>query len=356
MDRRRLLRAAATAAGSFVLLVFLLLQLLDRGFLLAVSANLLVPVDWLLGAWLLFPPAVSWLFVGGMLGGAAYFAIVESHRVGKERLGRALLAMTLLFALSSAAGWHAFVYFHGPTLFWWQPDADLKPGQTRKFAEMEFVWIPAGRFTMGGADGASGDQGHRVDISRGFWMGKSEVTQAQWTAVMGDNPAQFSRNGGNKPVENVWPPDCREFLLRLNKSSQGQFRLPTDSEWEYACLAGSPGPYAFGAEKSLLDEYGWHAGNSGGTTHPVGSKTANAWGLHDMHGNVAEWCQADQRPYSSGPLAEGNDPAGAANMVLRGGNWTSSPEECQSHVRDFLVERALVPKGSTGMRLVCDSR
>ena len=157
-----------------------------------------------------------------------------------------------------------------------------------------------------------------IDIpGKNFKMGKYEVTQAQWQAVMGENPSRFK--GVDHPVELVSWDDCKKFLEKLNsmpevKASGLTFRLPTEKEWEYACRAGSTGDYcklADGTEitESTLGEVAWYDDNSGEKTHPVGQKKPNAFGLYDMHGNVWEWCEDLYR-------------AGGSRRVGRGGGWT----------------------------------
>jgi formylglycine-generating enzyme required for sulfatase activity len=187
-----------------------------------------------------------------------------------------------------------------------------------------FALIPAGRFTMGSAssevDRSSDESQVEVSLSQPFWLAKTEVTQAQWEAVMGSNPSEFK--GPNLPVENVSWEDAQAYLTKLNEKGVlpdgWKFALPTEAQWEYACRAGEKGPYSGGT----LDEVGWYGDNSGTQTHEVGQKKPNAWGLHDMHGNVWEWC-AD---WYEDTLKGGSDPAGPSSgvdRVLRGGSWFS---------------------------------
>ena len=158
---------------------------------------------------------------------------------------------------------------------------------------------------------------------KNFKMGKYEVTQAQWQAVMGDNPSHFK--DADNPVEKVSWNDCKKFLEKLNsmpevKASGLTFRLPTEKEWEYACRAGSTGDYcklADGTEitESTLGEVAWYVDNSGRKTHPVGQKKPNAFGLYDMHGNVWEWCEDLYQ-------------AGNSSRVRRGGSWSNLSGLC----------------------------
>ena len=197
-----------------------------------------------------------------------------------------------------------------------------------------FALIPAGRFTMGSAssevDRSSDERQVEVSLSQPFWLAKTEVTQAQWEAVMGSNPSRFK--GPNLPVENVSWEDAQAYLTKLNEKGVlpdgWKFALPTEAQWEYACRAGEKGPYSGGT----LDEVGWYGDNSGNQTHEVGQKKPNAWGLHDMHGNVWEWC-AD---WYEDTLKGGADPAGPSSDVLRvcrGGSWIIDASGCRAAPR-----------------------
>jgi formylglycine-generating enzyme required for sulfatase activity len=161
--------------------------------------------------------------------------------------------------------------------------------------KLELVLIPAGSFMMGDENGYNNEKlVHKVNITKPFYLGKYEVTQEQWEAVMGNNPCHFK--GPKNPVEQVSWNDCQKFLEKLNeKVGGGRFSLPTEAQWEYACRAGSTTKYCFGNDKSGLGEYAWYdesegdkTRSAGDQTHPVGRKKPNAWGLYDMHGNVGE--------------------------------------------------------------------
>ncbi|NLX26680.1 MAG: SUMF1/EgtB/PvdO family nonheme iron enzyme [Lentisphaerae bacterium] len=202
---------------------------------------------------------------------------------------------------------------------------------------MEFMPIAAGSFMMGSENGYDDEKPvHRVTLTKLFWMAKTEVTQAQWRQVMGSNPSCFK--GDTLPVEHVRWNDAMEFCRKLTEIEQRagrlpagfEYTLPTEAQWEYACRAGTTGDYA-----GTLDAMAWYDSNSGGKTHPVGTKQANAWGLHDMHGNVWEWCSDWYGDYSSGNVV---DPQGASSgslRVQRGGSWYYDASYCRSANRDF---------------------
>ena len=187
---------------------------------------------------------------------------------------------------------------------------------------IEFVALEPGEFLMGcrSQDADCGDDerpAHPVRLSTGFEIGKYEITQAQWTAVMGTNPSHF--RGPALPVENVSWNEARRFIAKLNRAGDPYlYRLPTEAEWEYAARAGSSGP-----PLGTLDDIAWHGANSAQRTHEVGTKRPNAWGLHDMLGNVWEWCSdrygADY--YRTSPDSDPRGPSQGALRVMRGGSW-----------------------------------
>ena len=194
---------------------------------------------------------------------------------------------------------------------------------------MEFELLPKGSFSMGSTSSeADPDEQpvRRVTISQPFYMGKHEVTQGQWKAVMGadSNPSR-SRICDTCPVDYVSWNEALEFVQRLNDAlGTTVYRLPTEAEWEYAARAGEKAEWY-----APLDEIAWHEGNSGGTTQPVGEKRANAFGLHDMLGNVWEWVQDWHGSYEAGPETDPTGPATGSERTRRGGSWYSAAEACR---------------------------
>jgi formylglycine-generating enzyme required for sulfatase activity len=150
-------------------------------------------------------------------------------------------------------------------------------------------------------------------------MGVTEVTQAQYEAVMGTNPSYFK--GQTNPVENAFWEDATEFCKKLSEKTRQTVRLPTEAEWEYACRAGTQTAFSFGDDPSALGDYAWHAGNSGERSHPVGQKKPNAWGLYDMHGNIWEWCADRYGKYPKGFATDPSGPTTGDTRVSRGGSW-----------------------------------
>ncbi len=218
------------------------------------------------------------------------------------------------------------------------PRARPRPGSnlTVELADgvtMRLAWIEPGSFLMGSDDeGHLADEAprHRVRIERGYWLGVVPVTQEQYEAVTGYNPSRCTGDP-RRPVERVSVDDCLRFCRLLSADLGCEVRLPTEAEWEYACRAGSTSAYPCG-DTDRLSEHAWFAANSGGTTQPVGKKKANPWGLHDMMGNVAEWCLDGYGPYSAEDVS---DPCGgpAATQVLRGGSWRLPAWACRSTCR-----------------------
>jgi formylglycine-generating enzyme required for sulfatase activity len=202
-------------------------------------------------------------------------------------------------------------------------------------APTNLVFIPPGTFRMGSPTNEvdrldwEGPQ-TAVTISRGFWMGKYEVTQGEYLAVTGSNPSYFTGDT-NLPVEQVsWfyaTAYCNALTQRERAAGRigtnSVYRLPTEAEWEYACRAWTSTRFSYGDDPGYtnLTDYAWYDVNSGGTTHPVGQKLPNPWGLYDMHGNVWEWCQDWLDTYPGGIAVDPQGPATGSFRVIRGGDW-----------------------------------
>ncbi|MDR2612268.1 MAG: formylglycine-generating enzyme family protein [Deltaproteobacteria bacterium] len=212
---------------------------------------------------------------------------------------------------------------------------------------MEFLLIPAGSYVMGATfqrreRPMPGERvRHLVRITRPFFLGRYEVTQAQWERVTGSNPS-LSR-GPDLPVENVTWHGVQAFLARLNAwEGTARYRLPTEAEWEMAARAGGrPRIYFFGDDPEPLGEYAWYEGNAGDRTHPVGLKKPNPFGLHDIYGNVSEWVQ-DRYGESYYETAPASDPAGPDTgdfRVARGCSWLGDEWNCRSAAREPVLPR-----------------
>ena len=188
--------------------------------------------------------------------------------------------------------------------------------------EFPFRWCPPGKFMMG-----EGGNQHEVTLTQGFWILETEVTQAMWFLVMGNNPSKFQ--GANRPVEEVTWDDCQEFCRRLSSVLKMPVSLPTEAQWEYACRAGTTGPYA-----GDVNAMGWfNERRNFGSTHPVGQKQPNAWGLYDMHGNVWEWCWDYRGEYPNGSVTDPRGPNSGSDRIFRSGSWKHGAQWCCSFFR-----------------------
>jgi formylglycine-generating enzyme required for sulfatase activity len=238
---------------------------------------------------------------------------------------------------------------------------DFQPGRNHMTilssdVTLDLVWIPPGTFTMGSPRSEVGSEGDHqewegpqtvVTISKGFWLGKTLVTQKQYKAVTGHKPGDqghfvgedFTNIGPNAPMEAVSWDDAMAFCQKLTDQERAAghlpedliFTLPTEAQWEYACRAGTTG-----ARYGNLDYIAWYAGNSGNTTHPVARKQPNAWGLYDMLGNVFEWCSDWYYiRHPGGKVTDPVGPLGGDDHVIRGGSWLTPADDCRSAYRDI---------------------
>ena len=238
----------------------------------------------------------------------------------------------------------------------------LPPPFTEKLPNgvtLEMVSLPAGQFLMGSPDSDPDARDnekppHQVQVN-GFAIGKYPVTQAQYEAVMGTNPSRFQNNPQN-PVEKVSWNDAQAFCRKLSQITGKTYRLPTEAEWEYACRAGTTTRFYFGDDANQLGDYAWYYGNSQGTTHPVGQKKPNAWGLYDMSGNVWEWCEDDWYDNYIGAPTDGsawitnNNDNDYDYRIPRGGSWYNIPNLCRSAFRNYNYRRLFF---NVGFRVVC---
>lgn len=230
------------------------------------------------------------------------------------------------------------------------------------------VWIKPGVFLMGSRGdelGRAANESPRVfvTISKGFWIGSHEVTQAEYQTVMGSNPSGFTGDT-NLPVEQVTWSDAVSYCTTLTASERSLnrlpagwgYRLPTEAEWEYCCRAGARTTrYAYGDDRGLsaLTNYAWYSTNSSSATHPVEQKLGNPWGLMDMHGNVWEWCQDWYGGYPGGSATDPQGPLTGTNRVIRGGSYDLPSSSIRSANRSILAPSA--SNNATGFRVVLSS-
>jgi formylglycine-generating enzyme required for sulfatase activity len=232
---------------------------------------------------------------------------------------------------------------------------------------MKLVRIEAGKFMMGFPTKSRRDPQHQVTISKPFYMGVTEVTQAQWKAVMNTQPWQGkkrARSGNSHAASYISWKDATAFCTAVSEKTKRTVRLPTEAEWEYACRAGTTTAYSFGDDvpfrlrgsasrynpRSKMGGYAWYEGNAQKYAHRVGVKKPSVWGLYDMHGNVYEWTADWYGPYAN---SKARDPKGQATgwgRVIRGGSWLSVPSSCRSASRDAYSPDTL--SGAFGFRVV----
>ena len=219
-------------------------------------------------------------------------------------------------------------------------------------AKMEMIWCGPGTFMMGSPNTEEGrfedETIHPVKLTKGFWLGKYEVTQAQWESVMGESRSRFK--GADRPVDSVSWDDCQNFIRKANIALGGVARLPTEAEWEYACRAGSGAAISGSGH---LGDMAWYDGNSDSRTHDVGKNQANAWGFYDMHGNVLEWCH-DWFAKTDGQAVDPKGPPNGSFKVLRGGCWFFYERDCRSAYR--LKREPSIRNCIYGFRLACSGK
>lgn len=227
--------------------------------------------------------------------------------------------------------------------------AARQPGHTIADLGLELLWVEPGTFTMGSPpDEPNRHKAEgppvRVTLTQGFWLGRTEVTQAQYRAITGTNPSTFQEAGPDAPAERVSWLDAMAYCRKLTERERAAgrlpegyiFTLPTEAQWEYAYRAGTTGAYP-----GEPDSMGWNSGNSGGTTHPVAQKKPNAWGFHDMSGNVLEWCRDWYGDYPRGAVTDPSGPERGYYRIARGGSWR----------QDVAVGRSAARAGGSAGRL-----
>jgi formylglycine-generating enzyme required for sulfatase activity len=236
--------------------------------------------------------------------------------------------------------------------------ANLPGGST-----MDFLWMRAGTFAMGSPDtevGRATNEGpqHQVTLTKGYWIGRMEVTQAQWQGVMGTGPwadITWVTPEPTSPAIYVSWDDAQALIHQLNLAAgDSLYRLPTEAEWEYACRAGTTAPWSFGDQATDLERYAWYEANTvnvgENASHRAGAKLANRWGLCDVHGNVAEWCQDYYGAYTAAAATDPTGPGTGTVRVLRGGGFRSTAQGTRSATREN--HAADGRKHGNGVRLV----
>lgn len=259
----------------------------------------------------------------------------------------------MILFLTSISHFIAKYYFQFATAFLMAMNPSSLHAWTEPHTGIELVWIKGGCFDMGCGPWTSRCLAREKPVHRvcldGFWLGKYEVTQGQWTTIMKNNTSEFT-HGNTYPVEQVSWHKAREFILRLNKLSNKSFSLPTEAQWEYAARSGGKEEkYAGGDE---IEKLGFHWFNSNKTTHPVGSKQPNGLGLYDMTGNVWEWCE-DRYGKKYYATSQSDNPKNTANSIfriLRGGSWYYSPWYARTSNR--LYSQASFVHSSIGFRIL----
>ena len=218
---------------------------------------------------------------------------------------------------------------------------------------IEMVKVEAGSFNMGATPEMKSPYEvekpvHRVTLTNNYYVGKYEITQALWQAVMGSNPSHFK--GDALPVEQVSWKDCQKFITKLNRLTGKNFRLPTEAEWEYAARGGNKSRGYRYSGSNTIDDVAWYENDALSQTHPVGTKQPNELEIYDMTGNVMEWCQDWYGSYSSSPQVNPTGAASGSYRVVRGGGWSDSARDCRTSDRDFISPGGC--SSDLGLRLV----
>ena len=252
-------------------------------------------------------------------------------------------------------------------LCWLLEGCSLSPEErletwTEPLTGMTFVRVDSGVFEMGSPldepHREAQEVPHRVELTRAFFLGRFEVTQGQWLTVMGDNPSRYRECGPDCPVESVSYAEIQDFVAAFEAVSGERFRLPTEAEWEYACRAGTQDTFGIGdrvtSEAANFDGREPYPGAAPGPylagPTPVGSYPPNAWGLHDMNGNVWEWCKDRHCPYEESSAVDPLARCDSELLVIRGGSWYYGPDSARCALR--YTHRPIDDGPSLGFRLV----
>jgi len=336
-----------------ILVLFLLPFYMGPENLILFSWRLLYCADRLLGALIPLPPVVSWMVFGCCLGISMQLLLQDlEHPSRFNRITRwSMLGALLLWALAAQPFIGELTIRRDPIQVrqWWRPESYRSPGTPRIAAGFEFRWIPPGTFTKGSPPTEKGrmvDEVQRlIVIPRGFWIGAKEVTWKEWLRVMPPPTGHpVPPVDLELPVRGVSYEEAEAFCRALSEKETGTFRLPTESEWEYACRAGTTTAYFFGDQADDLSRYAWVKQHEESET-PLGpsrasTARANPWGLMDTLGNVAEWCVAD---------TTGDAPI--SYRVYRGGSWKSPPSACRAAARGIQLLDQPTPD-DIGLRVV----
>ena len=347
-DRMRLMVLVGVPVLA-VTLYALLTVLFGADQMLWVAGMFLASLDRVLGILVILPRWASWAVILFILGAGTRLLLWENQKVSEGQRMVVVVAALVLLLLAAAIPPLLGAGRGQEKGVWWRPDSYRKAGTERMFDEISFVWAPAGHYLMGSPvtePGRDVDEGRRdVVFSRGFWISRKEITVDQYNRVMGNLPKETPEALDNPefPVTGVSHGEAVAFAQKLTESGKAVYRLPSESEWEYACLAGTTTPWSSGADPTQLPEYAWFSENSDKAAHAVGKLKPNPWGIYDMHGNAAEWCLPSRE---SGKTA--------AEPLYRGGNWREDAAHCRSAARGILFADETQKRQMVGIRLVRD--
>lgn len=311
------------------------------------AGTFLASLDRALGILVFLPRWASWGIILFFLAAGSRFLLWENQKVSEGQRATVVVALLSLFLVAGVVPL-LFGAGSGPEKGrWWRPDTYRGEGSERVFEGISFVWVPAGHYISGSPNTEPGrdrwgEQQQDVVIPRGFWVSRKEITADQYKGIMGNSPkgitSTFDRP--DLPVTGVSYEEALAFAQKLTEKGTGNYRLPKESEWEYACRAKSSTPWSFDGEAAQLPEYAWYNVNSKQEPHPVGTRKPNLWGVHDMHGNAAEWC------------LESKEPGNETTYRYRGGYWEADANQCRSAARGIFLPSQSHLLQFMGVRLV----